>query len=637
MHVHRNLRSAIRAAAHTADSTTALYDGVCDAAANTGTTYAYVYTQSDDPTAPTVHATAGDTDSAAIPTVPTAPSAGVTTVDTAGGRECHVPILDGDDRYATLSVHIADGTPAPTDDLRAVGQTIGLAAAKLTAEAARDSLADDLDIEQRQFRKLHSIAAQMIGCENERAIYQLAIDAAENILEFDICGIDIARDGVLEPVALSTSLNAADSQRLPDDEGIAGQTYQDTTTIIVDDLHARPDAAPAKDAYRSLLSVPIKDLGVFQAAAERENAFDDRDAEVVELLMAHVGETLSGLWSAHALRESERKYRTLIEQSHDAVTIHTRDGFAFVNEPATELFGRDESTLLDLAASDLVHPDDHDALTPITDDAVPGDDHDTFDARVQRPDGTIRQCEVSTTTITYEGDPAVLASIRDITERKRHEQALERKNDRLEQFASIVSHDLRSPLNVAKGSLELARNTGEHQHFDRAADALDRMDSLVEDVLALSRQGELVAETERTTLAEIAADAWASINAPDASVEYDAAAIDVDADPGRLQQLFENLFRNAVEHAGDDVTIRVGSTPEGFYVEDDGPGIERDAADTVFERGVSGTDTGTGFGLAIVREIADAHGWSITAVPAGDDAPADRGARFEITGVPVLA
>jgi len=81
-----------------------------------------------------------------------------------------------------------------------------------------------------------------------------------------------------------------------------------------------------------------------------------------------------------------------------------------------------------------------------------------------------------------------------------------------------------------------------------------------------------------------------------------------------------------VEHGGD-VAIRVGDLDDGFYVADDGPGIPDGVRDSLFEPGQSGVDGSTGFGLAIVQEIATAHGWTVEAVESTD------GARFEIRGV----
>jgi PAS domain S-box-containing protein len=542
-----------------------------------------------------------------------------------------VPVVDADDYYGTLAFgpDEREAADAERERLAAVGRAVGQGVSRLHAVRERDRLRDSLRTERRQFEKLHSIAAAMVGCEDATSIYHLAIDAAENILEFDICGIDVVEDGYLVPKATSTGLESGDSHRLPADSGIAGRTYQENSSIVVDDVAAHEDAEPANPDYTSVLSVPIDDIGVFQAGSREHAAFSQSDVELVELLMAHVSATLRRLRSADALRESEQKYRTLVEQSHDAVVTYADGGFSFVNERASALFGRSREALLAADARELFHPEDRVKVERVVGElTAESGRRQTFESRIRRPDGDVRFCEFSATSIDYEGDVAVLASIRDITERKARERDLERQNERLDEFASVVSHDLRSPINVAQGSLDLA--DADDEHLARASDALDRMEALVEDVLDLARQGRLVDETEAVALSEVAADAWDCVDAPDATLAVETDLV-VDADPSRLQELFENLFRNAVEHADDDgVAVTVTAYADGFAVTDDGPGLPDGSHDEVFERGFTSAEDGTGFGLAIVESIAAAHGWTIDAVPPAGDA--DRGARFEITG-----
>jgi len=224
------------------------------------------------------------------------------------------------------------------------------------------------------------------------------------------------------------------------------------------------------------------------------------------------------------------------------------------------------------------------------------------------------------------------------------ESELERENERLDEFASLVSHDLRNPLNVASGHLALATETCDSPHIDEAAQALGRMETLIGDVLALAREGESVDETEPVDLPLIVERCWANVETTDATLDR-VTDLTIRADESRLAQVFENLFRNCIEHgsAGDRsatadeddfLTITVGSIigPDddvcGFYVEDDGTGIAPEEREQVFEAGYSTGEGGTGFGLRIVRDIVRAHGWDIdcTAGAAG-------GARFEITGV----
>ncbi|THE65375.1 histidine kinase [Salinadaptatus halalkaliphilus] len=218
---------------------------------------------------------------------------------------------------------------------------------------------------------------------------------------------------------------------------------------------------------------------------------------------------------------------------------------------------------------------------------------------------------------------------RDITHREQYRQRLERQNDQLEQFASIVSHDLRNPLTVAKGRTELALEEDDTDHLDGVVEAHDRMEGLIDDILTLARKGTAIDETKRVDLAVIATQSWEMIATEAATLVLatDSGPI-LEADPERLQQLFENLFRNALEHGGHDVTVTVGelADADGFYVEDDGQGIPAESQAGVFQAGYTTSPDGTGFGLAIVEEIVAGHDWEIQVTDGRDG-----GARFEIT------
>ncbi|MFO7834879.1 MAG: PAS domain S-box protein [Halohasta sp.] len=220
-------------------------------------------------------------------------------------------------------------------------------------------------------------------------------------------------------------------------------------------------------------------------------------------------------------------------------------------------------------------------------------------------------------------------------ERHRYEAQLERQNAQLEQFASVASHDLRNPLNVASGHLDLARETGADEHFEAVAENHDRMAAIIEDVLTLARQGTFVETTESVSLKSIAVECWESGDTGAAELVVDGETT-IRADADKLRHVFENLFRNAIEHgtlnrhqtadtdrAGAGLTVTVGPIDGGFYVADDGPGIPEDERESVFDHGYSGSD-GTGFGLAIVDSIADAHGWSVHVTESRSG-----GARFE--------
>ena len=211
-------------------------------------------------------------------------------------------------------------------------------------------------------------------------------------------------------------------------------------------------------------------------------------------------------------------------------------------------------------------------------------------------------------------------------ERDQYDRKLEQQNERLERFAGAVSHDLRNPLDVARSYVTLAAEDESLDYLDKVADAHDRMEEIIEDTLTLAREGELVEEPTTVSLSRLATDCWETVDTAGAQLEVESD-MQLRADPDKLRHVFENLYRNAVEHGStnqeSDVTISVGQFEDGFYIEDDGPGIDDDEKAAVFEFGHTTAD-GSGFGLAIVDTIARAHDWSVRVTDS-----AAGGARFE--------
>ncbi|OYR44637.1 HAMP domain-containing sensor histidine kinase [Halorubrum sp. Ea8] len=223
----------------------------------------------------------------------------------------------------------------------------------------------------------------------------------------------------------------------------------------------------------------------------------------------------------------------------------------------------------------------------------------------------------------------------------------------VDQVSSVISHDLRNPLDVAKAHLRAAQETGDPEHFESVADAHDRMERIIRDVLTLTRDDAVVQPTEEVAIETAARDAWESIDTEQVELTVSESLPTVTADPDRLQRLFENLFRNSVEHGvatdetgngqptkaptkgrsngrdgqtSESTTVAVHPFEGGFYIADDGPGIPSTEREIVFTPGYSTRSGGTGLGLAIVDRIVEAHGWDLTLTAADDG-----GARFEIS------
>ena len=422
----------------------------------------------------------------------------------------------------------------------------------------------DLAIAQSRLERLHEATSRLHACTTRADAYDVILGTGVDVLGFDWCCLAEAADDMFELVAVSDGAPVTVGERhLGTDEGLAGDAHQTGTPVRADDARADDAAEPVDDAITSVLSVPIEDWGVFQCFTAERDAFDDADLQVVELLLAH----------------------------------------------AAEAFRRIDN-----------------------------------------------------------------------------ETELRRQNERLEEFTSVVSHDLRSPLSVARGRLELYRESGDEEDLAAAEAAIDRIETRLEALLSLARQGRTVGDRSEVAVADAAETAWENVDAH-APITIDAGST-VRADRTRLVQLLENLFRNAVEHGstspgsqahqdavehgstspgsqarrdsqeqgsasteveadnaaepdsmdhgaptrqdagGHDssaLIITVGDTDEGFYVADDGPGIQPGDREDVFELGHTTHQDGTGFGLAIVQTIAEAHGWTVTA---GESAAG--GARFEV-------
>jgi PAS domain S-box-containing protein len=386
-------------------------------------------------------------------------------------------------------------------------------------------------------------------------------------------------------------------------------------------------------------------------------------------------------------RELER-YQQLVEAMGDGVYALDAEGrFEMVNERMMELTGYSGEELLGRYACDVMTEEGLERSEAAIRSLLQGEpDSVTIEVTARRADGTTVPRELTLTlqpTGPDESFTGTVGVVHDITDRRGRERELKQKNERLEAFAEIVGHDLQNPLNVVSGHVELACEraaegaSGEElvPHLERIESATGRMATMTDDLLALAKQGDTVGERESVALERLADEVWETLETDDATLETEALDT-VEADPTRLKQLLANLLENAVEHGStspasrtrqdavehgptgsrpqaddavehgstspessegaatadggdggnteDELTVLVRGTEDGFAVADDGHGVPPEERDEVFERGYSTAD-GTGFGLSIVKTVAEAHGWTVTV---GESEAG--GARFEV-------
>lgn len=480
-----------------------------------------------------------------------------------------------------------------------------------------------------KLRALHDVAVDLVGCETEQEAFEQAITAAKDLLELLHSSIHVAEEGKLVPKAVTESgwKSVSEVETFEFDEGAVGHTYTTGESHLAEDVRDHELGEPTTPKIRSGITVALGEVGVLSAVSDRPGVFDEKDLALAEILAAHLTTAVQRIRSEAETRRERNRFRALFQNVPDAVVLVARDDDGSLhirraNAAFERTFADDESVEGD-ALSDHVGVPDGESRTSFTDEAGV-----TVEAiRRETPDGArdflFRGFPVD------DSEPAgYYAIFTDITERRARKRELEQKSQRLEEFAGILSHDLRNPLQVAQGSVELLASEATDQqadHVERTVDALDRIDALIEDLLTVAREGWTVENRQPVEGHRAVERAWRVVDAPDATLECDWTDT-VRANHDRLVEALENLFRNAVEHAGPDVTVRVEPLDDaaGVAVSDDGPGLPADVRGSLFERGVTG-GRGTGLGLAVVDRIVDAHGWSVRAT----DSDAG-GARFEI-------
>ncbi|WP_254864576.1 histidine kinase N-terminal 7TM domain-containing protein [Halovivax gelatinilyticus] len=352
-------------------------------------------------------------------------------------------------------------------------------------------------------------------------------------------------------------------------------------------------------------------------------------------------------------RRAERRFQALIENVSDVVVVVTGEGeITYVSPSVRTVLGYEPADLVGETVFEYVHEDDRPRAIEAFEQLRTGPDDETrFEYRGRHRDGSWIGLEGGSVDL-LDNDivGGVVVSIRDVTERNERERELERTNRRLDEFAGVVSHDLQSPLGMAKTYAGLARESRDPEDVAMVESVLDRMERMIRQFLTMARAGTTITETEPVDLRSVVERSWTATKTDGCTLERSLPSDwTVEGDADRLRHVFENLFRNAVDHNDRPVTVRVGvletesdggsheiprgidearegdDVYRGFFVEDDGAGVPESVRPYVFERGHTTRREGAGFGLAIVRDVVEAHGWHV-----GVREGADGGARFEI-------
>ena len=357
---------------------------------------------------------------------------------------------------------------------------------------------------ESKLRALQETTQAFLTADDESAVAELAMEAADDILELPLTGLwqHDAEDDALLPVAQTDQSDVYfDHQPVFESgKGLIWKAFAMNSVVVVDDVQSEPNRYNEDTAIKSEIIVPVQSYGVLVTATLEQREFSDLEVDLLRILATSLSAAM---------------------------------------------------------------------------------------VRVER------------------------------------EAQLQRQNERLSEFTGYVSHDLRNPLSVAQGYIDQAVETGDIEVLRSVKRAHDRMQTLIDDMLLLARKGEVIDLVGPTRSHAVAERAWEAVKSRDAEFVIEGEAV-IEADAPRLQQVFENLYRNSIEHGGPDLTVTVECTDSQIVIADDGYGFEGDPPPLDAQT----RESESGLGLAIVAKIVDAHGWEINATD-GDEG----GSRFEITGI----
>ncbi|MEM4780246.1 MAG: PAS domain S-box protein [Halalkalicoccus sp.] len=500
-----------------------------------------------------------------------------------------------------------------------------------TAQTALARIERERELRRRE-RVLHSlteVATPLIDASTDEEIAEIAVETTRDVLDLPLAGIWLHEpdEDVLVPFVTSSGAEEI-FDGLPTFEagrGLSWRVFESGRPEVFRDVTDEDEVYDPETPLRSEILLPLGEHGVFFCGTVEQRRFDEYALEFASIRSTMTESALTSAGRERELREQREFTEQVINSLPDMFHVFDIAEGRFVrwNDHVREVTGYTDEEIGRMSPLEFVSDEDEKGVLTAM-EAVAQGERVVIEVDIVTRDGTRIPYELTGAPVrNVDGEIIAACGIgHDVSDRVAYERTLERKNARLEEFASVVAHDIRNPLTVAMGYLELAQEVGDGRYLGEVERGLVRTTETTENLLAPARAGEGIGEREPVDLESLARNAWENVRTSRARLLIEDE-VEVDGDRLRLTQLFENLFRNAIEHAGEDVTVRFGSFSEGFYVEDDGPGIPEERREELFATRESDGDAR--FGLAIVSDIVEAHEWRI-AVTDGDDG----GARFEV-------
>lgn len=535
--------------------------------------------------------------------------------------------------------------------------------------------------QREKIELLHDVGIQLAECNSNTTVYELLVEAGEDILGLNKCLADSVQNGKFVVEATSDKLSEDDYFEAPVDSteaGLAGKAYR-TGDSILEEEEELAEAAE-KSEFKSSFTVPIGEYGVFQALSEETVAFDRTDVELVEILAEHAQTALHRLEQENALETRQQK----LQQQRAQVTRVNQVGVQLAKcESAGEIYQQtvdaaEDILELDLCTFELIENgrlqlgagssgidsegynepsidseeaglagkayrektsflvddvDDYAEASPVQEYRscliIPLDDRGIFQA-VSYEEGAFDETD-------FELVELLLGHTRESLRRLEHQEAIRERQNELDLLRQVLSrflrHNIRNELTVLRGNVEMINTTAENESVLNAADILmDSLDRLQSHTEKAREIDELVNEErviQTGSLRRIVSTAVANYKKqyPEASIQENVDDVDISAIIG-VEKAISNAVENSLSHNSDSVDIEIRSEIHedivNVYIEDNGAGLPESEKEIIMEEEETPLSHGSGVGLWLMKWSVEKSGGELFL------SNTDEGARVEM-------
>lgn len=506
---------------------------------------------------------------------------------------------------------------------------------------------------ERRLEALHRHAHELVFVSSLQETADTTMKITGEVLGFPRGDFSIIEDGIIRALAIK-GINIEKNRDLPvGGPGVTARAYRIGKPQLVKDTRLDDDYLPAyiegETTSLSELVVPVVIDGRVEAVINLESAevdaFTQQDIRLLEIFADHVASAIGRLKEERKLRGSEEKFRTLLEESMDAVTVVVGTEIVYANRQMADLHGLDDpAKLIGREAMDFIAPEDKEMIRDRAIRRQQGEDIDRrYEFKILRDDGSTLDVETFVSLIDYEGQPASLSFVRSMAERKRMEKELREHTEQLEylvekrtkelqdaermaaigELAAMVGHDLRNPLTGIMGAayfLKKKHASTNDLDSDKMLDIIEKnveySNKIVNDLLDYSKN--IQPEIYRMDLVGIVGDALESVDVPE-GIMVDQKGLgrsQADVDPQMMKRVFINMLSNAVDAMPDGGEIRIESRERGDRLEilltDTGTGIPEEVLKYMWKPLFTTKAKGMGFGLSICKRLVECQGGSIS-------------------------